>query len=124
MFRKYHFDRKLIKYNIKKMREGNNPQGVSHAKEPFMAELYEIVRNEKCTEKPSRSTLYNWENENMTNLPGIQEMLAICNILEVDLDAIVGRSKVISKDYQTLKEVTHLNENALQQLNINPEKAD
>ena len=41
-----------------------------------MAELYEIVRNEKCTEKPSRSTLYNWENENMTNLPGIQEMLA------------------------------------------------
>lgn len=124
MFRKYHFDRKLIKYNIKKMREGNNPQGVSHAKEPFMAELYEIVRNEKCTEKPSRYTLYNWENENMTNLPGIQEMLAICNILEVDLDAIVGRSKVISKDYQTLKEVTHLNENALQQLNINPEKAD
>lgn len=60
----------------------------------------------------------------MTNLPGIQEMLAICNILEVDLDAIVGRSNVISKDYQTLKEVTHLNENALQQLDINPEKAD
>jgi len=103
MFRKYHFDRKLIKYNIKKMREGNNPQGVSHAKEPFMAELYEIVRNEKCTEKPSRSTLYNWENENMTNLPGIQEMLAICNILEVDLDAIVGRSKVISKTIKPLK---------------------
>lgn len=28
------------------MREGNNPQGVSHAKGPFMAELYEIIHNE------------------------------------------------------------------------------
>ena len=40
MFRKYHFNRKLIKNNLKQMREGNNPQGVSHAKGPFMAELY------------------------------------------------------------------------------------
>lgn len=102
----YKFDIDIIKARLKEMRKSKNLTQV---------QLAEKLHRGTGT---SRTAVTTWETNNKT-LPDIHTMMDICNILDYDLDYLVGKTNIKSKDYQTISEVLHISEESIDILKDN-----
>lgn len=68
-----------------------------------------------------RTTLTNWENLNNQTLPNLLSLIDICNLLEVDMDYILGASNIQSQDIKTIADTTHISQETVRTLQNNPE---
>lgn len=121
MFTKYHFDKEQIKLRLRECRDGANPNNNKYTQLEFVQK----IRNAQglhINEDAGRSTVSTWEQANKS-IPNIEDMLSICNVLEMDFDALIGRTTIDSKDIDAVMTATGLDANALHALDGNPDNA-
>lgn len=121
MFTPYKFQKEQIKSRLRECRDGANPNKNKYTQTAFAQE----IRNAQgihLDKVAGRSTVSTWEQANKS-IPSIEDMLTICNILEMDFDALIGRSTIDSKDLNAVMEATGLDANALHALKALPENA-
>ena len=93
-----------IKLNLKRARESKN---FTQAKsiEGLHIKNFNVERN----------TLSNWEREG-GNLPSIEALVLLCNLYDVDIDYILGKQQIQSKDIKTISELLSLSYNNVEKL--------
>lgn len=121
MFTKYHFDKEQIKIRLRECRDGANPNNNKYTQLEF-AQKIRNAQGLHINEDAGRSTVSTWEQANKS-IPDIKDMLAICNVLEMDFDALIGRTTIDSKDINAVMTATGLDANALHALDANPDNA-
>lgn len=94
----YSFDYNIIKENLKKARNAQNKTQDEVAEDIHLG---------------SRTTISNWENPNNSSLPSFADMVLLCNYYGVDMDYILGKSKLKTNDIKAISETIFLSlENA------------
>lgn len=121
MFTKYNFDKEQIKIKLRECRDGANPNNNKYTQLEF-AQKIRNTQGLHINEDSGRSTVSTWEQANKS-IPNIEDMLAICNVLEMDFDALIGRTTIDSKDIDAIETATGLDVNALHTLDTNPDTA-
>ena len=93
-----------IKLNLKRARELKN---YTQAKsiEGLHIKNFNVERN----------TLSNWEREG-GNLPSIEALVLLCNLYDVDMDYILGKQQIPSKDIKTISELLSLSYGNIEKL--------
>ena len=105
--KKYNFDVKLIKTRLKELRK---------SKKITQSKLAEEIYRATDT---GRTAVTNWENTKCQTLPDLQTLMDICNVLECDLDYLVGGSKIESQDFQTMSDALHISKESINTLTDN-----
>ena len=105
--KKYNFDVKLIKTRLKELRK---------SKKITQSKLAEEIYRATDT---GRTAVTNWENTNCQTLPDIQTLMDICNVLNCDLDYLVGGSEIESQDFQTMSDALHISKESINTLTDN-----
>ena len=105
--KKYNFDVKLIKTRLKELRK---------SKKITQSKLAEEIYRATDT---GRTAVTNWENTNCQTLPDIQTLMNICNVLNCDLDYLVGGSEIESQDFQTMSDALHISKESINTLTDN-----
>lgn len=121
MFTKYHFDKEQIKLKLRECRDGANPNNNKYTQLKF-AQKIRNAQGLHISEDAGRSTVSTWEQANKS-IPNIEDMLTICNVLEMDFDAIIGRTSIDSKDIDAVMTATGIDADALHALDDNPDNA-
>ncbi len=121
MFTPYNFDKEQIKSRLRACREGDNPRKKRYTQVEF-AQKIRAEQGIELEKAAGRSTVSTWEQADKS-IPGIEDVLTICNVLEMDFDAFIGRATIASKDLNAVMEATGLDENALHRLKSHPENA-
>lgn len=121
MFTKYQFNKEQIKLRLKECRDGANPGNHKFTQLEF-AQKIRNAQGIQISEDSGRSTVSTWEQSNKS-IPNIEDMLTICNILEMDFDALIGRTTIDSKDAGAVMAATGLDSNALNTLVSNSSNA-
>lgn len=85
----YSFDYNTIKKNLKEARKEKNKTQDEVAMELNLG---------------SRTTISNWENTNNGFLPSFADMVLLCNYYGVDMDYILGKSKLKTNDIKAISE--------------------
>lgn len=106
---KYVFNRKLLKKNLKAMRQEKKYKQT------------DVAKNIHKDIEISRTTITNWENENIDSLPNIEDLMGLCNLFECDLDYVVGREKSKSKEIADIANQLHISEQTVEILKENKE---
>lgn len=105
--KKYNFDVKLIKTRLKELRK---------SKKITQSKLAEEIYRATDT---GRTAVTNWENTKCQTLPDLQTLMDICNVLECDLDYLVGGSEIESQDFQTMSDALHISKESINTLTDN-----
>ncbi len=87
----YKFNYEKVKTNLKKAR--------GKKKQDDVAEALNIG---------SRTTISNWENPNNGSLPSFVDMVALCNYYDVDMDFLIGKSPIETKNIKAISEAINL----------------
>lgn len=108
---KYNFNVSLIKTRLKELRISKKLTQKQLAQKIYKIDNLGI----------GRTAVTNWENTNSKGktgqtLPDLQTLMDICNVLECDLDYLVGGSEIESQDYQTMSDVLHISEESISAL--------
>lgn len=116
IFQEYRFDKEEIKERLRIARTG-----AKYSQQEFnkAIKLKEGVHTDKNF---GRATTSNWEQTGKS-IPSIKDMCTICNLLQIDMDTMLGRTDIASKDRAELAKITHLSEEAISFLDKNEEYA-
>lgn len=109
---KYSTDIKGIKERLKKVREKAGYSQQKLAKEIHVGD---------GGESRGRTTLTNWESTKTQTLPNLVALINICNLLEVDMDYILGASDIESQNTKTIADTVHISEKTVNTLKNNSE---
>lgn len=104
------FDKEIvpnIKNNIRNLRDGKFTQ--------------EQLAEGLHMSKESRTTITTWENPNKTTIPNIQILLELCNLFDVDINYMLGKTPILSEDNKTIAETLSLSLESVGTLKRNPE---
>ena len=103
------FDKEIvssIKNNIRSLRDGKFTQ--------------EQLAEGLHMSKESRTTITTWENPNKTTIPNIQTLLELCNLFDVDINYMLGKTPILSEDNKTIAETLNLSLESVGTLKRNP----
>ncbi len=99
-----------IKQNIRNIRLSKK---ISQGK---LAEGIHIGENQS-----GRTSITTWESEKNTILPGLLSFLEICDFFNVDVDYLLGKTNIQSKDNGAIADAIHITEAGASRLREHPE---
>lgn len=108
----YDYDIKEIKKRLKQLRL--NSDGSKKYTQVDVAKGIGINPNS------SRTTITIWENLKSNTIPNLNNMIDLCNFFECDINYILGKKDIKSEVTNTISEKTHLSEESIEQLRMNP----
>lgn len=106
---KYEFDVTQIKVRLRELR---------CSKELTQEKFADLIHRGTGT---SRTAVTTWENVHNKTLPDTQTLMEICNLFDCDIDYLLDKSDIKSKDHQTISNVLHISEESINTLKDNSE---